>query len=148
MICQIRVLYWKQQELTLVNLTNGELHEIFSCEVGEPGLGAGRKQSSLEDLEAGTTAESSWQGASGQDTAVGSVNLNCIFVLEHLEDFYFHIKKYAQIGTKLGPERESRYSIVCLYYGESCFWGNILQRLVRLKDYSGSDKVCKLIEAN
>lgn len=52
-------------------------------------MGAGRKKSSLEDLEVGTAAASSWQGASGQDTDVVSVNTNCIFVLEHLEDFYF-----------------------------------------------------------
>ena len=118
-------IFWKKQEFTLVNLIKGELHEIFFCEVGEPGLGAGRKQSSLEDLEVVTTAESSCQGASGQDTDVGSVNTNFIFVLEHLEDFYFHIKKYEQIGIKPSPKRESGYNIVCLYYGESCFCENI-----------------------
>lgn len=71
MICQIRIFYCKQQKWTLVNLNKGELNRIFSCEIGEPGLETGRKQSSLEDLEAVKTGGGSLQGPSGQDTAGG-----------------------------------------------------------------------------
>lgn len=67
--------------------------KFLSCEVGEPGLGAGGKWSSLEYLEAGTTAESLWQGASGQDIALGSVNTNCMFCLWTFRGFLLSYKE-------------------------------------------------------
>ena len=90
MICHIRIFYCKQQKCTLVNLSKRELNRIFSYEVGELGLETGRKQSSLEELEARTTGGGSLKGPSGQDTAGGiSKNTNHIFCLWTLTEVLF-----------------------------------------------------------
>ena len=134
MICHIRIFYCKQQKCTLVNLSKRELNRIFSYEVGELGLETGRKQSSLEELEARTTGGGSLKGPSGQDTAGGiSKNIpTTSFVFGHLQKFYFHIVKYEQMEIKRSPER------VQLWYRVSVLLGNWLpgKHLTYSKDLS------------
>lgn len=54
------------------------------------------------------TIGDSLRGASGQDTASGISKYQLhLSVFRYLQNFYFHIEKYEQMGIDLSPERES-----------------------------------------
>lgn len=70
------------------------------------------------------TIGGSLQGASGQDTGGGISKYQLhLLVFRYLQNFYFHMEKYEQMGIELSPEKESS-NIVYLSYKESCFQNN------------------------